>query len=85
LLAGVNDRPSHAQGLAGLLRGRPAMVNVIPFNRVPGLPFLPPSAAGTAQFVELLRREGLNAQVRYRKGEGIDAACGQLRRAAAGS
>jgi len=80
LLAGVNDQPAHAEGLARLLRGRPAMVNVIPLNRVPGLPFRTPSGADTARFVELLRGRGLNAQVRYRKGEGIDAACGQLRR-----
>jgi len=80
LLAGVNDRPAHAAELASLLRGRPAMVNVIPFNRIPGLPFRAPSAPETARFVELLRRGGLNAQIRFRKGEGIDAACGQLRR-----
>jgi 23S rRNA (adenine2503-C2)-methyltransferase len=80
LLAGVNDQPAHAEGLGRLLQGRPAMVNVIPLNPVPELPFHTPSAADTTRFVELLRGRGLNAQVRFRKGEGIDAACGQLRR-----
>ena len=36
--------------LARLLRGRPALVNVIPYNPVEGLPFRTPSAAaGRAQ------------------------------------
>jgi adenine C2-methylase RlmN of 23S rRNA A2503 and tRNA A37 len=34
----------------------------------------------TAQFVEILTQGGLNVNIRYRKGERIDAACGQLRR-----
>jgi len=80
LLGGLNDAPTQARALQHLLRGRPAMVNVIPFNPVPGLPFRTPASDDTARFVELLRQGGLNAQVRSRKGEGIDAACGQLRR-----
>ena len=37
LLAGVNDQPEHARELAQLLRGRPALLNVIPYNPVHGL------------------------------------------------
>ena len=36
MLDGVNDRPEHARELAALLRGRPAKVNLIPFNPFPG-------------------------------------------------
>ena len=39
LLAGVNDRPEHARELAALLKGRPSLVNLIPFNPVEGLSF----------------------------------------------
>ncbi len=39
LLGGVNDRPEHARQLIALLRGRPSLVNVIPYNAVAGLPF----------------------------------------------
>ena len=39
LLGGVNDRPEHARQLVALLRGRPSLVNVIPYNAVAGLPF----------------------------------------------
>jgi 23S rRNA (adenine2503-C2)-methyltransferase len=80
LLSGVNDRPEHARGLVNLLRGRPALINLIPFNPVAGLPFCTPPSSVTAAFVELLTQGGLNVAIRYRKGDRIGAACGQLRR-----
>jgi len=79
LLADVNDHPEHAQRLVALLKGRPALVNVIPYNHVSGLPYRAPRAAASARFVEILKQSGLNVKIRYRKGDRIDAACGQLR------
>ena len=83
LLRDVNDRPEHARQLVALLKGRPALVNLIPYNPVPGLPFRGPQPAAVRQFVETLTQGGLVAEIRRRKGEEIDAACGQLRRGAA--
>ena len=80
LLAGINDQRQHADRLAGLLKGRPALVNVIPYNPIADLPYRTPGMEVTARFVEILRTGGLNVQVRHRKGERIEAACGQLRR-----
>jgi 23S rRNA (adenine2503-C2)-methyltransferase len=80
LLAGVNDAPEHAEELAGLLRGRRAHVNVIPFNDVEGLPYRRPTPEALAAFLGPLRRHGISVKVRKRKGSTIDAACGQLRR-----
>ena len=80
LLGGLNDRPEHAEALVRLLASRPALVNLIPLNRVPGLRYGPPPADVTARFVEILRQGSLNVTIRYRKGEQIDAACGQLGR-----
>jgi 23S rRNA (adenine2503-C2)-methyltransferase len=80
LLAGENDQPSHAMGLAYLLQGRPVLVNLITLNPVPGLPFRGASANAVGQFKGILERAGLQVQVRLRKGESIEAACGQLRR-----
>jgi 23S rRNA (adenine2503-C2)-methyltransferase len=80
LLAGVNDRPEDARRLVGLLRGRPALVNLIPYNPVPGLSFRRPSAAAVARFSAALVQGRLNAAIRHRKGDRIAAACGQLRR-----
>ncbi len=80
LLAGVNDQPAHARKLAALLKGRTALVNLIPYNPVAGLPFRQPAEQAVAEFAEQLRHGGLSVQVRQRKGHQIEAACGQLRR-----
>ena len=80
LLAEVNDSPEHAQQLAQLLRGRPALLNVIPYNPVEGLPYQTPSSMSVRRFREILERGGINVQFRQRKGDKINAACGQLRR-----
>lgn len=81
LLGGVNDRPEHAVELARLLRGRPALLNVIPYNPVQGLPYVTPDGLACRRFRELLEQGGVNVQFRQKKGDQIDAACGQLRRA----
>ena len=80
LLDGLNDQAEHAHRLAALLGRRTALLNVIPFNPVAGLPYQTPSHHAVARFVDILQRAGVNIQVRERKGDKIDAACGQLRR-----
>jgi 23S rRNA (adenine2503-C2)-methyltransferase len=82
LLADVNDRDEHAAELIQLLRGRAALLNVIPYNPVAGLAYRTPSGRAIRRFGELLEAGGLNVQFRQRKGDSIDAACGQLRRVA---
>lgn len=80
LLADLNDKPAHATQLAALLRGRTALLNVIPYNPVEGLPYQTPSLISQRRFREILERAGVNVQFRERKGDKINAACGQLRR-----
>jgi 23S rRNA (adenine2503-C2)-methyltransferase len=82
LLAGVNDRTSHARQLAHLLRGQNALLNVIPYNPVEGLPYETPSASAVQRFCAVLAEARITVQVRQRKGDRISAACGQLRRKA---
>jgi 23S rRNA (adenine2503-C2)-methyltransferase len=82
LLAGINDQVDHARRLAALLGRRTALVNVIPYNPVSGLPYRTPSGGAVERFVDALRAAGINVFVRERKGSRIDAACGQLRRSA---
>jgi 23S rRNA (adenine2503-C2)-methyltransferase len=84
LLGGVNDSQEHARSLVRLLGGRAALVNVIPYNAVAGMPWREPSQGSRDRFLDSLREAGVNVQVRRRKGARIDAACGQLRRIAAG-
>jgi len=80
LLADLNDSEEHAAALARLLRGRLALLNVIPYNPVAGLPYTTPSLAAQNRFREILESAGINVQFRQRKGDKINAACGQLRR-----
>ncbi len=85
LLGGVNDAVADAEALVRLLGGRAPLVNVIPYNAVAGLPWRSPDPRDQERFLDVLRDAGVNVQVRHRKGARIDAACGQLRRLAAGS
>lgn len=80
LLAGINDSAEHAHELARLLGRRTALVNVIPFNPVSGLPYRTPSSPAQQTFRRILEDHGLAVRFRHRKGDAIDAACGQLRR-----
>ena len=80
LLGDLNDSPAHARALAGRLRGRAALLNVIPYNPVAGLPYVAPTATAQQRFLDVLTHAGVNVHVRRRKGSEIDAACGQLRR-----
>ncbi len=80
LLGGLNDSVLCARQLVQLLRGKTAMLNVIPYNPVPGLPYETPSPESIHQFRRTLLDGGINALFRQRKGDDIQAACGQLRR-----
>jgi 23S rRNA (adenine2503-C2)-methyltransferase len=80
LLAGLNDQPQHAHQLVDLLAGRTALLNVIPYNPVAGLPYATPSANAVNRFRDILIAGGINVKFRQRKGDDINAACGQLRR-----
>jgi len=78
MLDGVNDQPSHAHRLAGLLRGKPGKVNLIPFNPFPGTPYGRSSRAAIETFREILLQKGVRTTIRKTRGDDIDAACGQL-------
>ncbi len=79
LLAGVNDGPRAAAGLAALLRGLPAGVNLIPYNPVEGADFVRPSDAAVEAFAAALRRRFAGeATLRRSFGGTANAACGQL-------
>ncbi len=79
LLAGINASEREATELAALLRGFPCHVNLIPVNAVEGLPYRRPAPDEIERFKAILLRAGLDATVRHPRGDGIAAACGQLR------
>ncbi len=78
MLDGVNDNPEHARQLARLLKGRPAKLNLIPFNAFPGTRYRRSSAAAILKFRDILNDHGVIATIRRTRGDDIDAACGQL-------
>jgi 23S rRNA (adenine2503-C2)-methyltransferase len=78
MLDGINDKPEHARELARLLRGRPAKLNLIPFNVFPGTRYRRSPAATILRFRDILNENGVIATIRRTRGDDIDAACGQL-------
>jgi 23S rRNA (adenine2503-C2)-methyltransferase len=80
LLADINDAPDHARQLARLLGRREALLNVIPYNPVAGLTYRTPTPERRETFRAILEEAGIRVKFRHRKGDRIDAACGQLRR-----
>jgi len=85
LLQGINDSDQQAQHLARLLGGMLCHVNLIPVNRVSGSEYEPTATLRARSFRDVLRRRGLTATIRLRRGLDIDAGCGQLRNRASES
>lgn len=78
VIAGRNDALEQAAGLATLLAGLPAHVNLIPLNATTGFDGAAGEAAALDALQARLRAHGLPATVRRTRGEQIAAACGQL-------
>lgn len=79
LIAGVNDSSDQAKPLAALAKKLFAKVNLIPYNKVEGLPWERPSEKTCEDFLAALEKLKVIATLRREKGHDIDAACGQLR------
>ena len=79
LIAGVNDGLEQVKPLAALARRFKAKVNLIPYNRVEGLPWERPVEEAQEAFLRSLGKQKVSATLRREKGGDIDAACGQLR------
>jgi 23S rRNA (adenine2503-C2)-methyltransferase len=78
MLRGVNDSTQHADELADLLEGKPAKINLIPFNPFPDTQFARSGVDTIRHFQTRLRNRGIVATTRRTRGGDIDAACGQL-------
>lgn len=78
LIAGVNDRPEHAEELGRVLRRLRVKVNLIPMNAVAGAALEGSPPERVAEFRERVARAGLSCFVRVRRGDDVSAACGQL-------
>ena len=72
----LNDSDVHAQRLSKLMKKPLYLVNLILYN--PTGVFKPSSSVRIKKFKEILRKEGVQVTQRYRFGQNIKAACGQL-------
>ena len=79
LLKNVNDGQKQAEQLASLLENILCHVNLIRVNTSSQLPYVPPSARKTKEFMHKLKEKGINVTLRQSKGDDIEAACGQLK------
>ena len=79
MLKGVNDQPSHARELVSLIKDIPhCKLNLIPFNKAPGLPYERSSDEAIDIFARIVVKSGIVTTVRRSRGPDILAACGQL-------
>ncbi|HRY52645.1 MAG TPA: 23S rRNA (adenine(2503)-C(2))-methyltransferase RlmN [Candidatus Portnoybacteria bacterium] len=76
MIKGVNDSDEHAKELAKLLSKRLFFVNLIAYNQTGD--FVPSSPAQIKRFKDILMKGGVQALERYRFGQDIKGACGQL-------
>ena len=78
MLDGVNDSEAQAKALLGIAAHVRCKFNLIPFNPFTGSGFKRSGAERIRRFSEVLQRAGLTVTTRKTRGDGIDAACGQL-------
>ncbi len=78
MLKDVNDSMDCAIELAKLLEGKPAKVNLIPFNSFPGNDYVCSPSKNIRRFQQQLRNLGIVVTTRKTRGADIHAACGQL-------
>jgi 23S rRNA (adenine2503-C2)-methyltransferase len=79
LIDGVNDGDDEVEGIARLLAGEYAVMNLIPYNAIEGLSYARPSKQRAVTMVRMLRERGVLATLRQSAGQDVDAGCGQLR------
>jgi 23S rRNA (adenine2503-C2)-methyltransferase len=78
MLDGVNDSDADARALLGIARSVRSKFNLIPFNPFSGTAFRRSPAERIRRFAEILQSAGITVTTRKTRGDGIDAACGQL-------
>jgi len=79
LIEGVNDGDDEVEGIARLLAGQYAVMNLIPYNAVAELPWRRPSWEHAADMARRLHRRGVLTKLRQSAAQDVDGGCGQLR------
>ena len=79
LLDGINDTEEELDGIVRLLKGKYALMNMIPYNSVPELPYRRPAWEKAAAIARNLHQRGILTKLRNSAGQDVDGGCGQLR------
>ncbi|MBU3058804.1 RNA methyltransferase [Pseudomonas indica] len=79
LLKGINDSQEEMDGILRLLKGRYAVMNLIPYNSLEMDDYQRPDGERIVQMVRYLHSRGVLTKVRNSAGQDIDGGCGQLR------
>jgi 23S rRNA (adenine2503-C2)-methyltransferase len=79
MLKGVNDSLSDAKELVRMLKGIPAKINLIPFNKWPGSNYECSDWDKIEEFSDFINANGYASPIRTPRGRDILAACGQLK------
>jgi 23S rRNA (adenine2503-C2)-methyltransferase len=79
LMAGVNDGDDELDALVPLLRGKYAILNMIPYNAVDGLHYDRPSTERATEIFRRLNQQGVLTRLRQSAGQDVEGGCGQLR------
>ncbi|NHZ80522.1 RNA methyltransferase [Massilia sp. CCM 8695] len=83
LLEGINDGEDEIDGIVRLLKGKYAVLNMIPYNTIPDLAFKRPSWESARAIAATLHQRGVLTKLRDSAGQDVDGGCGQLRARAA--
>jgi len=78
MIDGVNDSMNHAKKLATLLSNISCKINLIPFNSFKGSDYKRSKESSMKSFKNYLMSKGFVTTLRVTRGDGVDAACGQL-------
>jgi 23S rRNA (adenine2503-C2)-methyltransferase len=79
IIKDFNDSVKDAKELAGITKGIPCKINIIPYNPVIGVDFKRPGAGRIERFMECLYPITQAVTMRESRGADISGACGQLR------
>ncbi|GBR73755.1 23S rRNA (adenine(2503)-C(2))-methyltransferase [Candidatus Termititenax aidoneus] len=78
MLHGVNDAREQARSLLKLLSGISAHINLIEYNPHARAEFQPSARKAIKEFWWLTTDRGFETAIRYKRGQAVNAACGQL-------
>ncbi len=78
MIGGVNDRDEDLKALCKFAPNLNVVVNLIPWNPIKGSDYKPTTEDRIRKFHQILENNDVVVTRRFRRGRGVDGACGQL-------